>query len=91
MQPNTDDSARGFASEFFVSGSSPINAEFGAASNTGLARSTNEDHFAVFRRIRGNDVVLTNLAQDDTVLSADEDESFGRPVGAFYDEPSSAR
>ena len=26
-----------------------------------LVRSTNEDHFAVFRRIRGHEVVLTNL------------------------------
>jgi serine/threonine protein phosphatase PrpC len=83
MQPNTDESARGFASEFFVTGSSPINVEFGAASHTGLARSSNEDHFAIFRRIRGNDVVLTNLAQDDTVVSADKDEIFGQIVTTY--------
>jgi protein phosphatase len=83
MQPNTDDSARGFGSEFFVTGSSPINVEFGAASHTGLARSTNEDHFAVFRRIRGHEVVLTNLAQVNTVLSADKDEIFGQIVTTY--------
>ena len=82
MQPKTDNSARGFASEFFVTGS-PINAEFGAASHTGLVRSTNEDHFAVFRRIRGHEIVMTNLAQDDTVASADEDEIFGQIVMTY--------
>jgi serine/threonine protein phosphatase PrpC len=80
MQTNPHDSDRAFASEFFVTGSSPINAEFGAASHTGLVRSTNEDHFAVFRRIRGHEVVLTNLAQVGTVASADEDEIFGQIV-----------
>jgi protein phosphatase len=76
-------SDRGFAAEFFVPPSSPINVDFGAASHIGLARSSNEDHFAVFRRIRAHEVVLTNLAQDDIVVASDEDEIFGHILTTY--------
>jgi serine/threonine protein phosphatase PrpC len=81
MRPDTQDSSEsglehGFAAHFFVPVSLPLHVEFGAASHVGLVRSSNEDHFAVFRRLRTQDVLLTNLAQDETPSSADEAYGF---------------
>ncbi|MBS0265892.1 MAG: serine/threonine-protein phosphatase, partial [Planctomycetes bacterium] len=38
----------------------PITYQFAAASHVGLRRSTNEDHFAVVRRIRTREILMTN-------------------------------
>jgi PPM family protein phosphatase len=70
MRPDAEDSTipgldHGFAPDFFVPSSPPMRVDFGGASHVGLVRKSNEDHFAVFRRIRMQDVLLTNLAPDD--------------------------
>ena len=39
----------------------PVTAEFGAASHVGLVRKNNEDHYAVVRRSRMREILLTNL------------------------------
>ena len=38
--------------------------EFGAKSDVGLVRENNEDHFAVFRRVRTQEALLTSLGED---------------------------
>jgi protein phosphatase len=42
----------------------------------GLVRSNNEDHFAVFRRVRTQEVLLANLGEDPTSSTADEAYGF---------------
>jgi serine/threonine protein phosphatase PrpC len=61
-----------FAAEFFVPPPSPVSVEFGGASHVGLVRARNEDHFAVFRRIRTQEILLTNLGEDQPPPSADD-------------------
>lgn len=39
----------------------PVIAEFGAASHVGLVRKNNEDHYAIVRRTRTRELLLTNL------------------------------
>ena len=39
----------------------PVTVEFGAASHVGLVRKNNEDHYAVVRRSRTREMLLTNL------------------------------
>jgi PPM family protein phosphatase len=39
----------------------PVTAKFGAASHVGLVRKNNEDHYAVVRRTRMREMLLTNL------------------------------
>jgi protein phosphatase len=46
--------------------------EFGAASHTGLLRSNNEDHYAVVKRMRGREILLTNVPTAGLKLSGDE-------------------
>lgn len=41
-----------------------VQVEFGGASHAGLVRTNNEDHFAVVRRYRSREVLLTNLPAD---------------------------
>lgn len=65
-------SDHGFASEFFVAPSPPMQVEFGAASHVGLVRESNEDHFAVLRRTRTQELLLANLGEDCACRSADE-------------------
>ena len=49
------------ASRFFGSPLKPVSATFGAVSDRGKVRVTNEDHYAVIRRNRSRQVLLTNL------------------------------
>jgi protein phosphatase len=65
-------SDHGFASEFFVAPSPPMEVKFGAASHTGLVRESNEDHYAILRRTRTQETLLTNLEQDAVCRSTDE-------------------
>src|SRR5262245_62172692 len=39
----------------------PVTAVFGAASHVGLVRENNEDHYAVVRRSRSRELMLSNL------------------------------
>jgi PPM family protein phosphatase len=65
-------SDHGFASEFFVAPSPPMHVEIGAATHVGLVRESNEDHYAVLRRTRTQELVLTNLGDDCACRTADE-------------------
>jgi serine/threonine protein phosphatase PrpC len=53
-----------------------MKVEFGAASHIGLVRNANEDHFAIFRRIRTQEILLTSLDQNQTPSTADEAYGF---------------
>jgi serine/threonine protein phosphatase PrpC len=77
MSTNTQDTAEfrsdhAFAAEFFVPPSTPMQVEIGAASNLGLVRKTNEDHFAILRRTRTQEMLLTSLGQDAIAPSTEE-------------------
>lgn len=52
------------ASKFFGNATPSVNVAFGAATHTGLVRTNNEDHFAVVRRFRSREVLLTNMPAD---------------------------
>src|SRR5258708_312557 len=41
-----------------------LQVEFGGASHAGLVRTNNEDHYAVVRRYRSREVLLTNMPPD---------------------------
>jgi serine/threonine protein phosphatase PrpC len=41
-----------------------VQVEFGGASDAGRVRTNNEDHYAVVRRYRSREVLLTNMPQD---------------------------
>ncbi len=56
-------SDHGFVSGFFVALAPAVTVKVGGASHAGLVRANNEDHFAVFRRTRQQETLLTNLAQ----------------------------
>jgi protein phosphatase len=77
MQDSTaSGSDASFAHQFFVPHVTPIKVEFGAASHVGLVRPSNEDHFAVIRRGRTQEILLTNVQADQTASSADESYCF---------------
>ena len=52
------------ASKFFGEVTAPVSVEFGGATHPGLVRSNNEDHYAVVRRYRSREVLLTNMPPD---------------------------
>jgi PPM family protein phosphatase len=52
----------------------PVTAEFGGASHVGLVRQNNEDHYAVVRRTRMREMLLTNLPAPP--LKATHEEAF---------------
>jgi protein phosphatase len=84
MQSDKHDPGRDFAAEFFVAHHAPINVEFGATSHAGFVRSINEDHFAVLRRIRAQEALLTNVAHDDAPPFAHEDAIFGQMITTYF-------
>lgn len=49
------------AAKYFGPEAEPVQVRFGAASHPGKVRTTNEDHYAVTRRYRAREVLLTNL------------------------------
>lgn len=60
-----------FAEKFFAGGSNTLKVDFGAATHQGYVRPNNEDHYAVVKRRRTSEAILTNLSQDDLVLTDD--------------------
>lgn len=50
-----------FADRFFAPVASRVSIDFGGATHRGNVRSNNEDHFAVVRRQRSSEVLLSNL------------------------------
>ncbi|TWU08922.1 Serine/threonine phosphatase stp [Symmachiella macrocystis] len=63
-----------FASRFFVDPKTAVRVRFGSASDTGLVRENNEDHFAVLHRYRSQNMLSTNLPREK--FSAIRDEAF---------------
>lgn len=62
-------------SPFVPAGSPPdstVAFQFGAATHVGLRRAENEDHYAVVRRIRSREILLTNIKTEGLVLPQDE-------------------
>lgn len=59
-------------SRFLPPRPTPLRAEFGACSHLGNVRRNNEDHFAVIRRTRSREVLLTNMPPEDFSLQDDE-------------------
>lgn len=49
------------AAKYFGPATEPVEVSFGAATHPGKVRTTNEDHYAVTRRYRAREVLLTNL------------------------------
>ena len=60
-----------FSDRFFDSSQQPLQFDFGAATHRGHVRPNNEDHYAVVRRRRTSELVLTNLSKGDLVLADD--------------------
>lgn len=52
---------QGFASRFFVEPAAAIAVQCGGASHVGRVRANNEDHFAIIRRSRAQEMLLSNL------------------------------
>lgn len=60
-----------FAEKFFDASSQRWRLEFGAATHMGMVRPNNEDHYAVVKRRRTSELILSNLAPDDLVMADD--------------------
>lgn len=60
------------AAAFFSWDLARVRARFGAATDAGKVRPNNQDHYAVIRRSRSREVLLTSLNQADFILSDDE-------------------
>jgi protein phosphatase len=61
-----------FADYFFASETPALRVTSGGATHTGRVRENNEDHFAVIRRTRTREVLITNLPADSMLPSLDE-------------------
>ena len=61
----------GFSEKFFDRSRQSLQFEFGAATHQGKVRPNNEDHYAVARRRRTSELILTNLPPEDLVLADD--------------------
>lgn len=57
-----------FADFFFTTSRQTPSCTFGAASHVGRVRLQNEDHYAVFRRRRSNEVLLASLPPDELAV-----------------------
>ncbi len=62
--------AQEFADSFFAISRESIPIAFGAASHVGKVRERNEDHYAIFRRRRSNEVLLSSLPPDDLAVGS---------------------
>lgn len=66
IEDSTDDTVvylqdEPFADKFFAPASTPMNIQFGAATDVGKVRSENEDSFAVVRRNRSSEILLSSF------------------------------
>jgi len=66
------------AAKYFVKVAVPLSYEFGAASDIGHKRSENQDHYLVLRRVRTQQLLLTNMPTEE--LKFPHDETFGIAV-----------
>jgi len=62
-----------FSQKFFDPSTHRLQIEFGAATHAGNVRPNNEDHYAIVKRRRTTELILTNLAPGDLVLADDSD------------------
>jgi serine/threonine protein phosphatase PrpC len=69
LEPDLKD----FAARYFGPPTPLVRVEFGALSHVGKVRPTNEDHFAVVRRRRAREVLLTNLPEGVVPCEAHDD------------------
>src|SRR5262245_33850135 len=60
-----------FSDEFFERQPRGLAYEFGAATHRGKVRTNNEDHYAVVRRRRTSELLLTNLEPPGATLADD--------------------
>jgi PPM family protein phosphatase len=66
------------AEKYFFKSAIDLAFEFGAASHAGLCRAENQDHYAIVRRRRTQELLLSNVPKGELVLPPDE--SFGMAV-----------
>jgi PPM family protein phosphatase len=60
-----------FSDAFFARSPPPFSFAFGAATHPGHVRPNNEDHYAVVKRRRTSELLLTNLDPQDVTLADD--------------------
>ena len=66
------------AAKYFVEKSEELAFEFGAASHAGLLRPVNQDHYIVVRRVRTQQLLLTNVPTEE--LTHLSDDAYGMAV-----------
>jgi PPM family protein phosphatase len=60
------------AAKYYVTSTADMAYEFGAATHTGLKRPDNQDHYAVLRRVRTQQLLLSNMPTEQLPLPTDE-------------------
>lgn len=60
-----------FADTFFAPHADPVDIRFGAGTHQGRVRTNNEDHFAILRRKRSTEILLSNLPSEDLAMPED--------------------
>jgi protein phosphatase len=60
------------AGKYFVRSAEQLAFEFGAATHVGLRRSENQDHYLVLRRVRTQQMLLSNMPTEQLALPRDE-------------------
>ena len=60
------------AAKYFVRPTIGLDFEFGAASDKGLCRAENQDHYVVLRRTRTQELLLTNVPKEQLGILPDE-------------------
>lgn len=74
----TDVEPQNFAQTFFAPPSVAVRIDFAATTHPGRVRTTNEDQYAIVRRTRSTDVILSSLAADE--VDTPDDVSYGLAV-----------
>jgi protein phosphatase len=74
VDPNEDTNVD-FQMSFFAADEPTFNMDVAATSHIGKKRSSNEDHYAVFRRTRSCEMLMSNLPADDVALV--DDNAYG--------------
>ncbi|HEY4233997.1 MAG TPA: protein phosphatase 2C domain-containing protein [Lacipirellulaceae bacterium] len=60
------------AAKYYVTSSTDLAFDFGAATHAGLCRSENQDHYLVLRRTRTQQLLLTNMPTEQLPMPTDE-------------------